>query len=579
MKRNMKRIMLLLLVGCLFLFMVVGCSGGQDTASSEDTHGSDTGTEQSDQTDDGQTEATVTEAGVFPIVPEDQEPIELTVTTTFDERTPYDESNYAINYIQEKANIKLKFNVLPSADAETKLNLMLSSGDYTDVIHWGFNMDQIVQFGMKEGIFIPLNDLYDKYGFMYKKLFEMRPQYKAKAVAPDGNIYGFISAGECYHCTAYPKLWFNYDWLNKLELQEPQTTDELYAVLKAFKERDPNGNGQADEIPLTGCIEVTCPAEYFLMNSFLPVDFNTFCYSKDGKVLFSPSEPEYKEGLKWIKKLFDEGLIDRANFTQKADQLAQLVRQDPLVVGAYTADHFAMGVDIKNYEVSKMFDSLPPVAGPNGARYQPHTDYVDMVGSFGLVITDKCKYPEVAFRYGDMHYEEDVMMVKTLGKEGNFWGKVKPGTKSIGGGEAKYWARETFGEEDAEKYMHDIFYVGPMWMLKEFRDQRTPMPEDPFDANAYEARLSLATDRVTKYFYPEYLPRSLYMGDVSDEFTELKLNIVNCVKSYTSQFIMGEKDIDKDWESFMNDCESFGLDRYLELYQKAYDEYKSNMAN
>lgn len=37
----------------------------------------------------------------------------------------------------------------------------------------------------------------------------------------------------------------------KAELDVPVTLDDWYNVLKAFKEQDPNGNGEADEIPYT----------------------------------------------------------------------------------------------------------------------------------------------------------------------------------------------------------------------------------------------------------------------------------------------------------------------------------------
>ncbi len=47
------------------------------------------------------------------------------------------------------------------------------------------------------------------------------------------------------------KLWIYKPWLDKLGLKMPETTEELYQVLKAFKEQDPNGNGQADELPLS----------------------------------------------------------------------------------------------------------------------------------------------------------------------------------------------------------------------------------------------------------------------------------------------------------------------------------------
>ena len=48
------------------------------------------------------------------------------------------------------------------------------------------------------------------------------------------------------------KIWINQTWLDNLGLDVPTTTEELYTVLKAFKENDPNGNGIQDEYPLVG---------------------------------------------------------------------------------------------------------------------------------------------------------------------------------------------------------------------------------------------------------------------------------------------------------------------------------------
>jgi len=43
--------------------------------------------------------------------------------------------------------------------------------------------------------------------------------------------------------------WIRTDWLEALDLEVPQTVDEYEAVLRAFKTQDPNGNGEADEVP------------------------------------------------------------------------------------------------------------------------------------------------------------------------------------------------------------------------------------------------------------------------------------------------------------------------------------------
>ena len=47
-------------------------------------------------------------------------------------------------------------------------------------------------------------------------------------------------------------IYINNNWLTKLGLPIPKTVDELQTTLKAFKTQDPNGNGQADEIPALG---------------------------------------------------------------------------------------------------------------------------------------------------------------------------------------------------------------------------------------------------------------------------------------------------------------------------------------
>ena len=106
----------------------------------------------------------------------------------------------------------------------------------------------------KDGTIIPLEDLIEKYMPNSKKVLEKAPEYKSMITAPDGHIYSFPwieelgSGKESIHSVNdFP--WINMEWLNKLGLKMPTTTEELKQVLIAFKTKDPNGNGKADEIP------------------------------------------------------------------------------------------------------------------------------------------------------------------------------------------------------------------------------------------------------------------------------------------------------------------------------------------
>ncbi|GAB4000577.1 hypothetical protein GCM10029992_32920 [Glycomyces albus] len=79
--------------------------------------------------------------------------------------------------------------------------------------------------------------------------FEKEPGFEELATSPDGNIWGIPAWNDCYHCSYPSKLWMNSAWLDEVGLEQPTTPEELRTVLEAFKTQDPNGNGEADEIP------------------------------------------------------------------------------------------------------------------------------------------------------------------------------------------------------------------------------------------------------------------------------------------------------------------------------------------
>lgn len=146
--------------------------------------------------------------------------------------------------------------------------------------------------------------------------------------AIDGNIYALPEVNDCYHCSMSQKMWIYEPWLKKLGLEMPKTTDELYNVLKAFKENDPNGNGKKDEIPLSITQKSwRSTIDAFLMNSFIynPVygSSSKHMFIKDGKLDVAFNKPEWREGLRYLNKLYKEGLIAPESFTQDENQLIQ----------------------------------------------------------------------------------------------------------------------------------------------------------------------------------------------------------------------------------------------------------------
>lgn len=520
---------------------------------------------------------TVNPGGVFPIT---SEPITLSVWVE-----GYADRDMTNNgWLQETAeltNVYADIITSSNADAMTKRNLLLASGDYPDVFltDWPtvFSKSDVMQFGVKEGILVPITGYLEEYGYEINKLFEYNPLFRTTSTAPDGEIYGVARFSECYHCMAYPKMYMRTDWLETLGLEMPTTTEEFRDVLKAFVTQDPNGNGEADEIGVIGATTWNTPVEYCLLGwSFQNIKPDFWLFLNDeGNVAFSASTDDYREGLRYIKSLYDDGLIDPASFSQKEDQLSQTVRMEPKVVGAYVADHMAMGVEpSENYEY-KTYQVMMPLKGPSGFQHQPQNANEGEIQGFHAVITDVCEYPEAAFRWIDYMLGEEQMTIRSWGKEGVGWERAAEGTLDLFGNPAKYVQINTGESTNPEGYAINRAYsfgAGPIGDTADRRMAQLPAVEDKYALGFYEQRITLDTVPLLEYIDPVRLPATLFVDlSVSDEYNEIKTNLNDFVRKTCVQFIMGERNIETGWDAYLAELQRFNVDRYVSIYQDAYN--------
>ncbi len=591
----MRRLLLTLTALLVVLTLLAGCAGTPSTPSASAAAPSAAPSSQAPApsgTAGG--ENAVSEAGQLPIV---ASPITMTFfhEATMTEGDIADlKNNEVLKYVSKTTNINMEFIILNGAEGKQKMILSFASGDYPDggFLDWNtlFTRADVMQYGVQEKMLMPLNDLVDKYSFELKKIFDLRPTAKAAITAPDGNIYGLPRFSECFHCMSYPKLWLNYAWLEKLNLKEPTTTSELEAVLLAFKTKDPNGNGKPDEIALTGATEWSCPVENYLMNSFIYVQSNAaaanpvnyISLDDAGKPVFVADKPQFKAGLEWMKKLYDQGLIDPAAFTQTAEGLAQQSRsgEKTATVGAYTCDHLTMGVDFANKEVVKDYHALAPVAGPDGVRFQPYSDFVSQMVGFHFALFDTCSNPAAAFRLADWMLAEDNLPIFHYGIEGVTWKRPDDANaKNVQGGQLK-WVPinlpENATQEQKDTARRNSFWMGFIGDLVERRANWSPAATEETLAENYETRLEWETQRTTAYWPKENAPRSLFMDKAdSDKYTEQLTNINAHVRKNMAMFITGARPL-TEWDAYVNELKAFSVDEYLALYTKAYDSFKAN---
>lgn len=583
----MKKKALALLLALSMTAAMAGCGGSGGDSGESKGGAADSGeskTEQSADAGSGDEEDAGSEgesaegpagfnATGMPIM---NEPITLTAWIEGGADTDWSQ-NVFLKEIEEKANIKLEIISTPSSDSLEKRNLMLAGDDYPDLLltDWTaiLTKSDIMQFAVKEGIFLPITEYVDKYGNNMKRIFDENPAYREGSTAPDGEIYGFARFSECYHCSAYPKIYLRQDWMDKLNLEMPTNTEELREVLRAFVNEDPNGNGEKDEIGLIGATTWNTPVEFALMGmSFQTVkpDFWLSLGADGESVEFSPSTDAYREGLRYIKSLYDEGLIDPTSFTQKEDIMAQTVRTEPHVVGMYVCDHAAMGYDNSDSVEAENYQILIPVAGPDGFRRQGQNANEGTITGFEAVITDKCQYPEAAFRLIDeFFYDDDYNMMRFKGKEGLGWERAAEGAKNVFGGEARYVVLSV-PEEDKEENDKYGFGVGPQADVASFRLAMLPEVENVYLQENYEQRITLDTQKVEEFIPEKRLEYNPFIPlEMTDEYAEIQTNLNSFVRKTIVQFITGERDIENGWEEYLSELDSYRVDRYVEIYKTA----------
>lgn len=482
------------------------------------------------------------------------------------------ETNLFTKFVEDKTGVQIKWDLVPNDALNDRKQLMLAGGDYPEVILNGnLTKDEQMKYG-KQGVLVPLNDLIDKYAPNFKKIMEELPYVKGSVTAPDGNIYALPQINECYHCNFAQKLWINQAWLDKLGLKMPTTTDELYTVLKAFKEKDPNGNGKADEIPLTGSDEMWAGnIAAFIMDSFIiddhaDKDSGTYLQVKDGKVDFVANKDEWKQGLTFLNKLYKEGLIDPAAFTQNADAIQQLGNKDPNIMGSITTAliSYAFGPD-DQHPRHKDYVTVPPLKGPNGVQQTPN---FAGIGNSQFAITNKATQEQqiAAIRFADYLYTEEAIVLEEHGVEGKGWVKAKEGELDMDGKQAKY----TLIPTDPNQTVHNDGWeqIGPSLRTYQYRNSWTSK-QDPLAEGGYETRLKRESEKYEPYASKEMYPTGTFIPlEDTEVAAQLKTTIMSYVNSNMAQFITGSKEIDKNWDSYVKGFDGLQLDKYIEIYQK-----------
>lgn len=524
--------------------------------------------------------AAVTEEGTFPIV---DEPIELSVMVPSQTNVTDFATNEFTKWYEEQTGIKINWMVVPADSLADKVNISLSSGDLPD-IYLNCNISQTQQqvYGM-QGAFVPLNDYIEQYGSVFKDICSQVGGLTEVMTMSDGNIYALPYIEKCVHCENSSKMWVNKKWLDTLGLEVPTTVEEFEAMLVAFKEKDPNGNGVADEIPMMS-FEGGWHSDAlsgWLTNPFVyTAPDNNYVYLNDGQIEFSYMQDGWKDAMAWLNSLYDQGLYYDQSLIINNDQARQAAAGED---GTSLVGCFPNGVPSAipgdALELWGDYIAISPIEGPGGrvSTYMPYSQ----ITPTAFVITAACENPEAAFRWGVEMYNRDICFKKCFGDEGVNWNKITPGEGDIpadavdlnsGGASetAMFTDGITWGDEqnfawrsvglrcdtpDAQAYRYNQYQVGTYEDNMEYRlayDTRDNM-------NPYNPDRSVC------------LPPLVYDEAQATELANTESVILSYMKEMAASFITGSLDVEAEWDAYLAELEVKGASNLKAIYQAAYD--------
>lgn len=477
----------------------------------------------------------------------------------------------------ERLGIRLDCE-LYQTDWETQLTLKVASDELPDLIMGsGMNVSDVNEWG-SEGYFLDLSEYLDLMPNL-QAYFEEYPELKAYCTTSEGNIYG-LPRIKIDMTDRLTRSFINRQWLENLNLEVPTTLDEYYNVLVAFKEQDANGNGDPnDEVPLL----FTSPAGGYdaIEKTFLD-SFGIFTSDpkyilqadEDNKVELSNISDTYKEYLRFMNKLYEEGLMEQEAFTITGEEITTREQDDIYgSMGCGSAPFVMANKDI-SYDanwvaLSGMTTDIHP---------ERETSIASPVQNSILVaINGKTQYPEAMARFIDYLYTDEGIISAVRGYEGVTFDWVED--EMLGVEVPEMYTPEGYSSGEEFRYKGAVLNESLNLIEKNVDrqamfDSSKEVLEDPEFVEKYGwAALVIDAFKTEGITGVDAYPVVSYTTEEIEKRNTVFKDITTYLEQAKAQFITGELDIDKDWDTYVSTVEQMNLAELMEIEQAAYDRY------
>ncbi|UVI29431.1 extracellular solute-binding protein [Paenibacillus spongiae] len=558
----------------MLLVVMVACSGNNGSDSNADTnskttadssHTSNTGTSTSN-TDNADNSSTVA-APLGKYKP----PIEITTGRSIPEGTVFADGENIDDNVwtkeeQENLGIKVK-NVwtVPGALYDQKLNVTIASGDIPDFMRVnGAQLNNLVESDLIED----LTDILPKYSsdILTKTIAE--DPYAIKSATFDGKLMAIPLPGS--PAMGASNLWVREDWLEKLNLQDPQTLDDVLAIAKAFVENDPDGNGAQDTFGLGLTKDLwgglASLEGFFSAFHQYPTIWVT---DESGKAAFGGIQPEIKTVLLKLQQMYKSGMIDTEFGVKDSGKVAESIasNQIGLFYGSWWNPYYPLQ-DALNKNPTMRWKHIALVSTDSQQALSPG----NFTTSGYYVVRKGAEHPEAIVKMANYLLTKYYVNNEVVSLQGKYSGIavwnypslwIEPPTKNVA---IQQRIKKALESQDESTLTPDE--INNLTLQRQYTDGGDVKQWAQFGAFGPDGSLDLVQQIIDN----DLVKQTLFNSAPTPTMVE-KMSALNKLQLETyTKIIMGVSSAD-DFDKFVSDWKKFGGDK---ITQEVNDWYAKN---
>lgn len=473
--------------------------------------------------------------------------------------------NEGFQQIQANTGITLEFITPPVGQETESFNLMVAARDLPDIIEYGWRTYAGgPQKAIDDRVILDLTEPIAQYGHYYPQVVAENPELAVGWRTADGKDYMFGFAR-----SKIGALYYGYqirmDWLEKLGLSVPSTIPEWYDVLVAFRDQDPNGNGEKDEIPF-GHIKNWGGVYAFALGFGVgATNYDNGFYVEDGTVVkYAPLEPGFKEYITTMAQWYAEGLIDPEYAALDMKGFESKVYND--LIGAqygglgtgFMGKHNLTMIEQNDRPDFLLQGILPPkdAAGVSRAMYDH-----DAPGH-GVAIGANCQSVEQAVRLLDYCYGPEGSFLINFGPEGKAAVMTEDGPQ---------YTDLVLNSPDGNPYDVATLKYGMITTSGPFLQHEI----HPKTSMAYFGAFDTAEAIAANCNLSWRLPPVPLSAEAAVTINDVMADVKTYVDEMVDMFIMGTMPL-SEYDGFVQTVRDMGVESALALYQSHLDQIYAN---